>query len=180
MSFQFDKSWTLFLDRDGVINTERRQDYVKTWDELQFEDGALEALAKLNQIFGTIVVVTNQRGVGIGVMTKEDLDSIHHNMLEIIQENGGRIDKIYTACDPDRESKNRKPHPAMGYLAKADFPMIDFSKSVMVGNSVSDMEFGRSLGMTTIYIDEKLKFNGEKTEMMDAIFTTLASFVSSI
>ncbi len=176
MSLKFDKSWTLFLDRDGVINTEIRQDYVKTWDAFHFEDGALEALAKLNRIFGTIVVVTNQRGVGINVMTKEDLEGIHAKMMQHIESAGGRIDKIYTACDADRESTNRKPHPAMGHLAKADFPHIDFSKSVIVGNSSSDMEFGKCLGMTTIYIDEKQKYNGVKTELMDAIFDRLADF----
>lgn len=176
----FDKSWTLFLDRDGVINTEIRQDYVKTWDAFHFEAGALEALAKLSTIFGTIVVVTNQRGVGINVMSKADLDGIHENMLHHIEAAGGRIDKIYAACDADRESKNRKPYPAMGHLAKADFPHIDFPKSVIVGNSNSDMEFGRSLGMTTVYIDEKQKYNGVKTEIMDAIFDRLADFAHSI
>ena len=68
----YTKEWTLFLDRDGVINKELRDDYVKRWDEFIFEVGALEAIAKLSDIFGRIIIVTNQRGIGIEVMTEDD------------------------------------------------------------------------------------------------------------
>ena len=173
-----DKSWTLFLDRDGVINKELRKDYVKTWDDFQFEEGALTALAKLNTLFGNIVVVTNQRGVGAGIMTEESLQTIHQRMLDEIHKNNGRIDKVYFAPEEDRLHLHRKPNPTMGYLAKNDFPEIDFSKSVMVGNSISDLEFGRALGMVTVFIDEKKKYNATKTEEMDYIFFTLAEFAS--
>ena len=64
---------TLFLDRDGVINVLRPHDYVKSWDEFEFTDGAIEALRMLSPLFRHIVVVTNQRGVGKGVMTEEAL-----------------------------------------------------------------------------------------------------------
>jgi D-glycero-alpha-D-manno-heptose 1-phosphate guanylyltransferase len=177
--YHFDKTWTLFLDRDGVINTELRKDYVKTPDEFKFEKGTLEALKILNPIFGTIVVVTNQRGVGAGIMTEEALHEIHRQMLHAITTAGGRIDKIYFAPDEDRNSSNRKPYPAMGHLAKKDYPQIDFSKSVMVGNSHSDMLFGRALGMTTVYIDEKAQYHGKKTEDMDLIFDSLIDFANS-
>jgi D-glycero-D-manno-heptose 1,7-bisphosphate phosphatase len=59
---QIDKSWSLFLDRDGVINEKLENDYVKNWDEFKFKDGPLEAIASLKQIFGWFFVVTNQRG----------------------------------------------------------------------------------------------------------------------
>ncbi len=173
-----DKSWTLFLDRDGVINKELRKDYVKTWDDFQFEEGALTALAKLNTLFGNIVVVTNQRGVGAGIMTEESLQTIHEQMLNEIHKNNGRIDKVYFAPEEDRLNIHRKPNPTMGHHAKNDFPEIDFSKSVMVGNSISDMEFGRALGMVNVFIDEKEKYNATKTEEMDYIFSSLAEFAS--
>jgi histidinol-phosphate phosphatase family protein len=174
-----DKSWTLFLDRDGVINKELRKDYVKTWDEFQFEDSALSALSKLNLLFGIIVVITNQRGVGAGIMTEESLHTIHQKMLDEIQQNHGRIDKIYFAPEEDRLHIHRKPNPTMGHQAKIDFPQINFNKSVMVGNSLSDMQFGRALGMVTVFIDEKEKYNEIKTEEMDYIFSTLADFAST-
>jgi histidinol-phosphate phosphatase family protein len=174
MNLKFDKSWTVFLDRDGVINKERRADYVKNIDEFIFEEGALAALKKLNEIFGVIVIVTNQRGVGSGIMSAEDLHSVHDHMLEAIHSNGGRIDKIYFAPDEDRNSTNRKPHPTMGHQAKNDFPEIDFSKTLMIGNSISDMEFGRHLGCVNVFIDEKQKYDGKKTEVMDFIFSSLS------
>ena len=122
MNLKFDKSWTVFLDRDGVINTERRADYVKTIDEFIFEEGALEALKKLNDIFGVIVIITNQRGVGSGIMSVEDLNSVHNHMLESITSNGGRIDKIYYS--PYLAAENhptRKPGIGMALQAKKDF-----------------------------------------------------------
>lgn len=68
---------TLFLDRDGVINKLRQNDYVKCWDEFEFLPGVFEALAKWKDHFKHIIIVTNQRGIGKGLMTDEDLNSIH-------------------------------------------------------------------------------------------------------
>lgn len=170
---KIDKSWTLFLDRDGVINRELRNDYVKTWDEFEFEEGAIEAIVRLNKIFGHTIVVTNQRGVGAGIMTEEALHAIHKKMLQEIEAKGGKIDAIYFAPDEDRSSINRKPNPTMAFHAQKDFPTIDLKKSVIIGNSKSDMEFGRNAGMITVYIDEKKKYGGQKTEVMDFIFDSL-------
>jgi len=74
------KSWTLFLDRDGVINHEKEQDYVYNYDEFIFYDGALEAMKIFTEKFSTIIVATNQRGVSKGLMTEEDLQDLHKNM----------------------------------------------------------------------------------------------------
>ena len=95
MPFEIDKSWTLFLDRDGVINEKRENDYVKNWDEFRFLEGALEALSLLSSMFTRIIVVTNQRGVGKGMMTVNDLNNIHKIMMDLVLKNSGRIDKIY-------------------------------------------------------------------------------------
>ena len=144
---------TLFLDRDGVINRHRPDDYVKTWEEFEFIPDILESLAAWNKQFKHIVIVTNQRGVGKGLMSEETLLEIHKRMVEEIERNGGRIDKIYYCTDTNNDSPNRKPNIGMALQAKADFPDIDFSKSVMVGDSESDMEFGRRAGMKIIYIN---------------------------
>jgi histidinol-phosphate phosphatase family protein len=149
---QIDKSWSLFLDRDGVINEKLKNDYVKNWDEFKFKDGALEAIAGLGQIFGQIIVVTNQRGVGLGLLTEEQLSKIHDNMLEEVSKVSGRIDQIYYCTAVDDSSEYRKPNIGMGLKAKSNFPEIEFSKSVIVGDSISDMEFGKKLGMKTVFI----------------------------
>ncbi|MFN6092539.1 MAG: D-glycero-alpha-D-manno-heptose-1,7-bisphosphate 7-phosphatase [Bacteroidota bacterium] len=176
----YSKEWTLFLDRDGVINKELRDDYVKYWEDFIFEDGALEAIAKLSGIFGRIIIVTNQRGIGIELMTDEDLSNIHEKMVAAIQETGGRIDAIYYAPAADRSDIRRKPNPTMAYEAQKDFPEIDLAKSIIVGNSISDMEFGRNAGMRTIFIDEKKKYGGEKTSIMDEISNSLNNWTDSL
>jgi D-glycero-D-manno-heptose 1,7-bisphosphate phosphatase len=138
-------SWTLFIDRDGVINDEKYLEYIHTWDEFKFYDGVKEALEIFNKKFGTIIMVTNQRGVAKGLTKLKDLELIHKNMLQEIEDSGGRIDKIYFC--PDMESPNRKPNPGMGLQALKDFPKIDLSKSIMIGNTLSDMKFGRNLNV---------------------------------
>ena len=65
---------------------------------------------------------------------------------------GGRIDRIYYCADIDSKCYNRKPNPGMAFQASNDFEVIDLSKAIMVGNKPSDMRFGRSAGMVTVFI----------------------------
>ncbi|RTL53178.1 MAG: HAD-IIIA family hydrolase [Sphingobacteriales bacterium] len=146
------QEWTLFLDRDGVINAEKKEDYVLSWQEFHFLPGVKESLALLNPLFKRIVVVTNQKCIGKGLLTVDGLHTIHTNMLREIQERGGRIDKIYFCPDLSDDSPNRKPAPGMAFQAKEDFSDIDFSKSIMIGNKLSDMAFGKNTGMYTIFV----------------------------
>ncbi len=151
-TIDFDKSWSLFLDRDGVINEKLENDYVKTWDEFTFKFGALESIARLGRIFGRIFVVTNQRGVGFGLMTEEKLNEIHARMCFEVARAHGKIHKVYYCTEIDERSECRKPNIGMGLRARSDFPETEFSKSIMVGDSISDLEFGKNLGMKTIFI----------------------------
>ena len=144
--------WTLFLDRDGVINHEKKEDYIRNWAEFKFYTESLAALPLLAQKFSRIIIVTNQKGIGKGWMTDADLALIHEHMIHQIIELGGRIDAIFYCSDVDNASINRKPQPGMAFQAKEQFPSIDFSKSIMVGNRMSDMEFGRNAGMHTVYL----------------------------
>ena len=147
-----DTSWTLFLDRDGVINHEKQMDYVYRYSEFVFYDRVKEALNTLSRYFEIIILVTNQRGVGRGLMTEQDLNDIHEQMMADIQHSGGRIDEIFYCTSTDNSHPNRKPNPGMAFLAKEKFPRIDFEKSIMVGNNLSDMEFGRNAGMFTVHV----------------------------
>jgi histidinol-phosphate phosphatase family protein len=153
-----DNTWTLFLDRDGVINKKLEDDYVKHTTEFEFIDGVLNALRMLAPVFGNIVVVTNQQCIGKKIIFPEDLELIHQNMLYEISYLKGRIDKIYYS--PYLAAENhptRKPGIGMALQAQKDFPAIDFSKSIIVGDSLSDMEFGRNAGMKTVYISHEAK-----------------------
>ena len=148
-----DNNWTLFLDRDGVINVERNNDYVYNPDQFKFYDNVLETLATCHKLFKHIIVVTNQRGIGRGLMSEENLKSVHNYMLQEINKNHGRIDGIYYAPDRNDDAPNRKPNTGMAMNAKEDFPTIDFEKSIMVGNNISDMEFGKRINMKTVFVN---------------------------
>lgn len=146
------QQWTLFLDRDGVINEDNIHGYILNWNEFKFYDGVVEAMKIFAAKFGRIVLVTNQRGVGKGLMSKEDLFEIHTNMHKAFVDAGGRMDLMLYCDAVENNDACRKPNPGMAYKAKETFPEIDFSKSIMVGNTGSDMEFGRNIGAFTVYI----------------------------
>ncbi len=150
-----DKTWTLFLDRDGVINKKIDNGYVRSWKEFEFLPGVKESLKVLSAIFTKIIIVTNQRGVGKGLMKEEELLEIHYKMEDAITLAGGRIDGIYYCTDlNDEGSTHRKPKPGMAFDAQKKFPEIDFSKSIIAGDSISDMEFGKNLQMITVLISD--------------------------
>ena len=177
---KIDKSWTLFLDRDGVINRDKEGDYIRNVDEFAMLDGVRRSINILNNIFGLTVIVTNQKGVGKGLMTLDDLTGIHELLVTQLSETGGRIDKIYFCTDIDNDSPNRKPHPGMALQAKADFPQINLSKSIIVGNRLSDMEFGRNAGMYTVFVATTHPETPFPHPLVDERFDSLIAFAEQI
>ena len=179
---KIDKSWSLFLDRDGVINRRLPGDYVKKWGEFEFLPGVLEAIANFTGIFGHLFIVTNQQGIGKGLMTESELQIVHDKMIEEIRYEGGHIDKVYHS--PYREEERsvfRKPNIGMARKAKIDFPEIDFKKSIMIGDSISDMEFGKNSGMFTIFVTVNQELITEETEeIIDLHFPDLISVSQAI
>ena len=127
-------------------------------------------------------MVTNQQGVGKELMTREDLDFIHSEMLREVRKYGGRIHAIYTATDLVHEDiKNlRKPNTGMAKQAKKDFPELDFSKSMMVGDNASDMQFGKNMGMITVFVSDKHKLTKEELKLVDYYFESLSEFANSL
>lgn len=156
LNTQFDKNWTLFLDRDGVINERLIGDYVKSVEEFVFCKGAVEAIATFTKIFGKIIVITNQQGIGKNLMTEDDLKKIHDHMKREINKIGGKIDAIFFCPDLALAEKNcRKPSPKMAHFAKDKFPSINFNKTLMVGDSKSDMYFAEKVGCHAFFIAPK-------------------------
>ena len=168
-------NWTLFLDRDGVINHEppAEQIYVNHHSQFQFYPDSLRGLKIMAALFETIVVVTNQRGVFKGLTPLEELHLIHENMTNAIIQGGGRIDKIYFATDGDTESPYRKPNTGMALHAKQDFPVIEFTRSIMIGNNITDLQFGRSLGMKTILLTTTQPLENVDRSLYDFHFSSL-------
>lgn len=173
------KSWTLFLDRDGVINHDKIGSYIFNASEFEFMDGAPSLFKKLTETFARIIIITNQRGVGKGMMSHVDLEGIHQKMLKGVEEAGGRIEKIYFATSTDNTSFMRKPNPGMALAAKKDFPEIDFSKSIMVGNNITDMEFARNAGIRTVYLPTT-KSVDLPNPYIDVFFNSLMEFTQSL
>lgn len=155
-----------------MVNEEKKDDYIHKWDEFRFYDNVKEAFRIFNQVFGAIIMITNQRGVAKGLTQVADMEEIHTNMMQEIRLAGGRIDKIYVCTD--MEGENRKPNPGMGLQALNDFPQIDLKKSVMIGNTISDMEFGRNLGVAiNIFLPTTRKEIDPNDARIDLVFENL-------
>lgn len=176
--FNINKDTTLFLDRDGVINKLLTNDYVKSVEEFCFNEGVLECFADLSKLFGKVIVVTNQQGIGKGIMNVESLEKVHRFMASKIFEFEGRIDQIYfcpaTIAD---NNPNRKPEIGMALEAKKDYPDIDFQNTIMVGDSQSDIDFGINAGMKTILITNG---NLHQVKNADSEFNTLKDFIDKL
>ena len=170
------EDWTLFLDRDGVINVRIIDGYVTKINEFEFLPNVIEALKIFKKKFKHIIVVTNQQGVGKGIMKFEDVEEVHRFMVQKVADNEGKIDKVYFCPQLKSVPDNyRKPSPKMAYFAQNDFPDIDLSKSIMIGDMNSDVEFGRNAGMKTIFIGDN-----ELTITPDDRFETLYDFAKTL
>ena len=144
---------TVFLDRDGVINR-LRPDYVRAWSTFEFLPRAPEAIRLLNEAGLRIVVVTNQRAVARGLLSVAELQRIHDRMRAELAHVGASIDAIYY-CPHDKGACScRKPNVGMFLQAQQDDPLIDFQRSVVVGDSVSDMQAGSQLGCRLILVTD--------------------------
>jgi len=166
--------WTLFLDRDGVINQRLVDEYVRTPDEFHFFEGTLEALKVFAGLFGRIVIVTNQQGIGKGLMNENELEVVHSSMLADINKAGGKIDKIYHCAGLSHTRPFcRKPQIGMALKARKDFPEINFKKSIIAGDSKTDMQFGRRLKMKTVLIGADNLIARENPTVVDYWFQSL-------
>ena len=134
-----------------------------------------------------VLVISNQRGIALGLYRAEDVDRIHAQLQKELETHGAQIDGFYF-CPHDKEACNcRKPQPGLFLQAQAQFPDIQPETSVMIGDSLSDIEFGRNLNMTTIFIEgdtnarENRKPGAQKAaEIADLRFDTLIDAVDDL
>ncbi|MGB8648012.1 MAG: D-glycero-beta-D-manno-heptose 1,7-bisphosphate 7-phosphatase [Anaerolineae bacterium] len=141
----------VFLDRDGVINR-NRSDYVKSWSEFEFLDGALAALARLAETDFHVLVITNQSAIARALTSREQVEEIHRRMVEQAVRSGGRVDDIlYCPHHPDEGCACRKPQPGLILRAGARHH-LDLASSYMVGDSLEDMQAGLAAGCTLLLV----------------------------
>ena len=144
---------TLLLDRDGTINVHVIGDYVCTWDDFQFIPIALHTMPYFAKHFKHIFIVTNQRGIGKGKYTEQDLADIHQKMIAEIEKVGGRIDGIYYCTAVDEADQNRKPNTGMFEQILHDHPDVDQAKTIMIGDGDVDRDFAKNCGIAFQRVD---------------------------
>jgi histidinol-phosphate phosphatase family protein len=140
-----------------------------------------EALKELAGIFGRIIVVSNQQGIGKGLMAESDVEKLHERMVSEVKAAGGRIDAVFFCPALETEkSFNRKPSIGMALQSRKRFPEIRFRQSVMVGDSLSDMVFGKRVGMKTVFLSLHLPCIRRGYKTINYVFTDLLAFSKSL
>lgn len=170
--------YTLFLDRDGVINTPKPDDYVKDPSEFIFTVGAIDALKVFRSVFKYIFVVTNQQGIHREIMSDIDLEDVHLKMhKELINNDIQYFDGVFYAPYL-RSAEHHWRKPARGMIEqalryKAD---IDTNKLIMVGDSPGDMALGESVDALKVRVmNPQFEFDHQ-----DLKFDSLAQFAQFI
>ena len=178
LPFRVDRTWTVFLDRDGVLNRRVEGDYVRSADQFELLPGVPEAVAALSGVAGRVVVVTNQRVIGLGLMTATDVAVVHDELRRQVTAAGGRIDAV-VVCPHTLEDgcRCRKPGPGLVEQAAATDPGIDLRRAVVVGDSVSDMGLAAGLGLPGVWIG-----GSPPADATGAVagFDDLASFATAV
>ncbi|MGQ0604557.1 MAG: D-glycero-alpha-D-manno-heptose-1,7-bisphosphate 7-phosphatase [Anaerolineales bacterium] len=173
----------LFLDRDGVL-IENRPDYVRTLNQVVFIPGAAAALARFHRTCPDwrVVIVSNQAGVGRGLITRETVDSINAAVLHTITVAGGRIDAVYVCPHRvDEVCECRKPKPGLLLQAAREWD-IDLSTSIMIGDSAIDMQAARAVGVRPIFVQTGLldRLPAERAAAVHLQATVYANIVEAV
>ena len=143
---------TIFLDRDGVINENLNNDYVKRWDEFKFLPKAKEAIKILTDADWSIIIISNQAGIGRGIVSAQAVEKINTRMIDEIERCGGKVKAVYYCPHrPDENCECRKPKPGMLLRAAREFG-IELSKSYLIGDSITDIQAGAQAGCTTVLV----------------------------
>jgi D-glycero-D-manno-heptose 1,7-bisphosphate phosphatase len=151
------KKRAVFLDRDGTLNKD--VGYPNSYHVIEFFPYSFDAVRKIKEAGFLAIVVTNQSGIGRGLIAPENLEDIHTRMGQEFARHNAPFDAIYF-CPHHIHSQNpayrkkctcRKPNPGMGYQAAADLD-IDTSRSYMIGDKVEDILFGYNLQASPILV----------------------------
>ncbi len=136
----------IILDRDGVI-IENRDNYVCSWADVEVYPQALSALANASSSAYKIVIITNQAGVGKGIISLQTATEINRRLVQSIERAGGQVDGLYMCPHtPLDQCECRKPRPGMILQAERELS-LDLSRSWIIGDALSDLQAGRAAGV---------------------------------
>jgi len=141
----------IFLDRDGVINKERK-DYVKSVEEFQIIDNIPKVIKILKEKGFVVIVITNQSAINRKLLSVETLNKIHEKLQSYLERYDTSFDGVYFCPHtPSENCECRKPKPGLILQAVIDF-QIDLSESYMIGNSETDIHAARNAGCKGILL----------------------------
>ena len=151
----FQRNPAILIDRDGVLNRKMPLgQYVCSWADWEWLDGSLKALKLLHERGYKTILISNQAGIGRGLMTENDLDVIHARMKREAQAAGGTIDAIYVCAHHwDEDCFCRKPKPGMLFMAQKDFH-LDLSRTTFIGDDERDGIAAKAAGARWAKVDE--------------------------
>jgi D-glycero-D-manno-heptose 1,7-bisphosphate phosphatase len=172
----------VFLDRDGVINRKLPEgQYVTRWSDFHFLQGVESAIRRLNFLGIRVIVISNQRGVSLGLYTAEDVEMIHSKVQDYLHKHHAHIDAFYYCPHDDNQCDCRKPKTGMFDKAFERFPEASGSNSLVIGDSISDIEAARAIGMPSVFIrgnpDTQRPGAEEAAQLADAVCQSLEEFV---
>jgi len=156
----------VFLDRDGVICRKPPEgEYISQWESFHLLPGAVTAIACLNRCGRRVIVVTNQRGVALGRYTCAEVEELHFRLQQHLAMHGARIDAFYYCPHADGDKCDcRKPKPGLFQQAFRDFHDAFPENSLMIGDTMSDIEGARNLGIASIFVRGEPKTQKPGTE----------------
>ena len=141
----------IFLDRDGVINQERK-DYVKKLDEFKILDKTSDAINIIKSHGFLVIIITNQSAINRKLVSVETLNKIHEKLQSYLEKYDTSFDQVYFCPHmPSENCECRKPKPGLIIQAVTDFK-IDLSQSYMIGNSETDLQAARNAGCKGILL----------------------------
>ncbi|HZW91427.1 MAG TPA: HAD family hydrolase [Candidatus Eremiobacteraceae bacterium] len=172
----------VFLDRDGVINRKLPEgQFVRSWREFELLEGVESAIAALNRSGRSVIIISNQRGIALGLSTRAEVETLHRKLQEHLATHNAHIDAFYYCPHDKNECDCRKPKTGLFEQAFKDFPEASAPNSIVVGDSISDIQAARNLGLSAIFIqgDPETRKRGieEAIALADAVANTLADAV---
>jgi D-glycero-D-manno-heptose 1,7-bisphosphate phosphatase len=177
-AIDFNNIENVFLDRDGVLNRKpARGTYVSRVEDFALLPGVEDAVAALNRSGRKVIVVTNQRGIALGLYSQDDLERIHDELRARLAKHGAHLDAIYVCPHDAGQCDCRKPLTGLFEQAFRDFPEARPERSIIVGDSLRDIEAGKRAGMATAFVtnDDGPTLEDQKASMWAEISVTSLS-----
>lgn len=178
------EGFTIFLDRDGTLNYD--PGYLKSASELKLLSGVGPALARLKAAGARLVVVTNQSGVGRGILTLKDLEAVHARLEGLLEQDNAALDAIYFCPHhPDDGCRCRKP--ARGMIDRAVSELqVDLRRSYLIGDHARDIQLAKAVGAKAILVtsgrvdEQAINMLRAEQAMPDVIVPSMAEAVDWI